>query len=153
MCTQERNPEERTAAQGRHQLGWRWRRQRLWGSLSRGSFMRQSKLSEATFEGWKYDFYYKEHQPGGPHTLTDALGGPSPPGLESLPSAHLRTQALPGGSPTHGLTEAPDGCGPSSLRDQAPLSMQTRSHQWPTSQQGDGPRLDPPLRTTVTRSQ
>ena len=73
--------------------------------------MRQSKLSEATFEGWKYDFYCKERQSGGPHMPTGALGGPSPPGLETLPSAHSRPQALPGGSPTHGLTEAPNGCG------------------------------------------
>lgn len=27
----------------------------------------------------------------------------------------------------------------SSLRDQAPLSMQTCGHQWPTSRQGGGP--------------
>lgn len=103
-------PKGADCSSGPHQLGRRWRRQRLWGSLSTGSFTRQSKLSEATFERRKYSFYCKERHSGGPHTLTGALGGSSPQELEALPSAHSRPEALAGGSPTHGFTETPDGC-------------------------------------------
>lgn len=85
------------SSSGPHQLGWRRRRQRFWGSLSACSLAHQSKLSEATFER------RKECHSGGPHTLTGALGGSSPPGWRPGP---LLT---PGGSPTHGLTETPDG--------------------------------------------
>lgn len=77
------------SSSGPHQLGWRRRRQRFWGSLSACSFAHQSKLSEATFER------RKECHSGGLHTLTGALGGSSPPGLEAWPSAHSRWEPNP----------------------------------------------------------
>ena len=88
LCTQERNPRERTAARGPISWDGGGGDRGSGGSLSTGSFKSQSKLSEATFERRKYFFYCKERHSGGPHTLTGALGDSSPQELEALPSAH-----------------------------------------------------------------